>query len=145
MSKIEITSTMAVHREKYRSPTILFPCGQRRRPWRICLFVLVALLLTAALAPVIAPFPMEQKLLFRLRPPLGMDRAVDGYLFGTDELGRDIFEMSLCPPHISRSCLYRQPHRGSGGRCAGLLSGLGGRWADSLIMGLVDAVPFPLP
>lgn len=150
MSKIEITSTMAVHREKYRSPTHPLSLWAKATPVaKICLFVLVALLLTAALAPVIAPFPpMEQKLLFRLRPPLGMDRAVDGYLFGTDELGRDIFSRCLFALRISLGLAFIGSLIGAVvGGALGLLSGLGGRWADSLIMGLVDAqiaIPFTL-
>jgi peptide/nickel transport system permease protein len=53
--------------------------------------VLCTLVLVAIFAPLVAPHPPEhQDLLARLTPPL--TRTPNGfYLFGTDELGRDIF------------------------------------------------------
>ena len=59
--------------------------------------LLGALLLTAAvLAPTLAPSdPNAQKLLARLRPPIGFDRADPRYLLGTDQLGRNILSRCL--------------------------------------------------
>ncbi|HCL79539.1 MAG TPA: ABC transporter permease [Synergistaceae bacterium] len=136
--------------EQYRSPTHPLSLWGKTTPvTKICLLILLLLLLAAALAPVIAPFsPMEQKLLFRLRPPMGMERAVEGYIFGTDELGRDILSRCLFALRVSIGLAFIGSLIGAVvGGALGLLSGLGGKWTDSMIMGLVDAqiaIPFTL-
>ncbi len=77
--------------------------GKLARIWRrtslgmkliIGSFALVVLI--AVLAPWLAPFdPDAQKLLARLRPPVGMDRAMDAHVLGTDQLGRDMLSRTL--------------------------------------------------
>ena len=59
--------------------------------------VLLGLVLLAALfGPVLAPFdPDAQKLLARLKPPVGFEGALSQHLLGTDQLGRDLLSRML--------------------------------------------------
>ena len=51
-----------------------------------------------ALAAVFAPHnPVEQHLMLQYVPPAWDERAGPGYLFGTDNLGRDILSHVLAP------------------------------------------------
>ena len=53
--------------------------------------ILVALVLTAILAPLLAPFdPAAQSLRARLLPPFWLPRGSMAHLLGTDYLGRDV-------------------------------------------------------
>ena len=113
--------------------------------------ILVALLLLALslLAPLIAPHePTSQSLLARLRPPLGFDRAAPGYIWGTDELGRDIFSRSVYGLRLTLTLAFVGACIGLVlGGTLGLAAGMGGRRTDDIIMGLVDAqiaIPFTL-
>ena len=109
-----------------------------------------ALLLAAALlAPAIAPYdPDAQRLLGRLRPPIGFDRADPRYLLGSDQLGRDM--LSRCLHGLRLTLLIALSGAVAGlalGALAGLLAGLLGGVADALIMGLCDvkiSMPFTL-
>jgi peptide/nickel transport system permease protein len=127
----------------------------KRRSWRIdpiiALATLVAtLLVVAALAaPLLAPFdPDAQRLLARLKPPVGFERADVRYWLGTDQLGRDM--LSRCLYGLRLTLLIAVFGAMLGlflGAFAGLVSGLSGGIVDALIMGLCDvkiAVPFTL-
>jgi len=116
---------------------------------RIAALVLLALAISALLAPLIAPFsPTEQSLLARLRPPLGFDRALPGHVLGTDELGRDV--LSRCLYGLRLTLFLALLGAAIGlvfGGTLGLISGLAGGRVDAMIMGAVDtqiAVPFTL-
>lgn len=109
----------------------------------------LALVALALLAPVIAPFdPDQQKLLARLRPPLGFERANPDYWLGTDQLGRDLLSRCLYGLRLTLALALFGTVVGlvigvTLGLAAGLLGGLG----DALIMGLVDiklSLPFTL-
>jgi peptide/nickel transport system permease protein len=107
------------------------------------------LVLAAVLAPVIAPFdPDAQRLLARLRPPIGFERADPRYLLGSDQLGRDM--LSRCLYGLRLTLLIALFGAAFGlllGALAGLVSGMAGGVVDALIMGVCDvmiAVPFTL-
>lgn len=135
---------------KYRSPSHpLSLWAKGTMVSKICMVVLLVFMILAIFAPYIAPFsPSAQKLLYRLRPPMGMDRAVPGYFLGTDELGRDILSRCLYALRVSIGLAFLGSIIGACiGGTLGLVSGLGGRWVDTVIMGFVDAqiaIPFTL-
>jgi peptide/nickel transport system permease protein len=88
------------------------------------------------LAPVIAPFdPVEQFRRDHLQPPGSV------YIFGTDNLGRDVFSRVLYGGRISLQVGIASVAIASiGGTLLGLLSGYYGRWIDTLIMRMVDVL-----
>jgi len=133
------------------SPFLTAPRRKRRIDpvLAVCIVVGVLLLLAAAFAPVLAPFePDAQKLLARLRPPLGFDRAIPANILGTDQLGRDI--LSRCLYGLRLTLVIAAFGAFVGllfGTFMGLLSGLAGGFVDDLIMGICDvklAMPFTL-
>ncbi|MFD2250030.1 peptide/nickel transport system permease protein [Pseudochelatococcus lubricantis] len=116
---------------------------------RVTLALGMLLVLAALLAPVVAPFdPNAQKLLMRLRPPIGFEGARPGYLLGTDELGRDILSRSLYGLRMTLAIALSGSMIGMLiGGTLGLFAGMLRGRADGLIMSLVDiqiAVPFTL-
>lgn len=116
---------------------------------RIAAIVAIVLLLAALFAPLIVPFePLKQSLISRLRPPLGFERYKDGFLLGTDELGRDVLSRTLYGLRLTLGLALL----GAGigmliGGTLGLLAGLRRGWVEDVTMGAVDiqiAVPFTL-
>ncbi len=102
--------------------------------------VLAVWLILALLAPLLAPFPpLQQNLRDRLHPP---DRV---YLFGTDEVGRDIFSRVLYGARISLPvALIVVTLSGTLGTLLGAVAGFLGGWADEIIMRMADAtLAFP--
>ena len=107
------------------------------------------LLAAAVLAPAIAPFdPTQQKLLARLRPPVGFERANPLYWLGTDQLGRDILSRCLYGLRLSLAlALFGSIVGLLIGVATGLVAGLARGWTDVLLMGLADvklSTPFTL-
>ena len=96
--------------------------------------ILVALLLTALLAPVLAPRdPLAQDLYIRLQPPSTT------HWLGTDDFGRDIFSRVVYGSRISlRIGLIAISLALTGGTLLGLIAGYRGGLADMLIMRLMD-------
>jgi peptide/nickel transport system permease protein/oligopeptide transport system permease protein len=102
--------------------------------------VILLIIILAILAPVIAPYKeAEQDLQMRLTGPS------PAHLFGTDELGRDLFTrilygsraslvIGIFPPALSLVI----------GIVFGLISGYAGGWLDYLIMRIADVmISFP--
>ncbi len=109
----------------------------------------LALVLLAVLAPALAPFdPDQQKLLARLRPPLGFERANPAHWFGTDQLGRDLLSRCLYGLRLTLALALFGTLIGLAiGVSLGLVAGLLGGWVDMLIMSVVDiklSLPFTL-
>ena len=111
----------------------------RRNPGALVGFALVALFVfVALLAPVIAPFdPLEQDL-----PALG-GRCCPGpsadHLFGLDQLGRDEFSRVVYGARYSLVIGVVSVAVGlSFGLLLGAIAGYFGRFADTLIMRLMD-------
>jgi peptide/nickel transport system permease protein len=107
------------------------------------------LLLAALLAPLLAPFdPDQQKLLARLRPPIGFTRADAHYLLGTDQLGRDMLSRCIYGLRLTLALAFFGTLVGLlAGVGIGLLAGLAGGIVEDLLMGLVDvmlSLPFVL-
>lgn len=116
---------------------------------RIAGLLALSLLLAAVFAPLVAPFdPLKQSLISRLRPPLGFERYKDGFLLGTDALGRDVLSRTLYGLRLTLALALMGALIGLMiGGTLGLLAGLRRGWVEDTIMGAVDiqiAVPFTL-
>ncbi len=105
------------------------------------LLIVLALVVVSALAPVLATHdPFAQDLSSRLLPP-----GSPGHLFGTDELGRDIYSRLV---HGASITLYIVALVAVTAPVAGLIvgtiSGYFGRWVDVALMRLTDVfLAFP--
>jgi peptide/nickel transport system permease protein len=98
--------------------------------------VIVLLVLTAILAPVIAPYdPFEQNLRATLRQPSWE------HLLGTDELGRDLLSRIIYGSQISLLVgIVTVTIAVVVGMSLGLIAGYFGRWTDNIIMRIIDAL-----
>ena len=107
------------------------------------------LVVLALIGPLLAPYdPAGQSLLSRLRPPMGMDRAVDGHLLGTDELGRDLLTRAIYGLRMTLGlALFGAIIGLCIGSAIGLIAGMRGGKTEAFLMAAVDvqiAVPFTL-
>ena len=100
----------------------------------IGLGILVLLLLVAIFAPWIAPYQMnDQNLGRRLLPPSG------DHLFGTDELGRDIFSRVVYGSRITLQITFLVAVIAAPiGLLVGTVSGYFGGWTDTILMRVTD-------
>ena len=123
------------------------PLGQRhwlldavlrvlRKPVGAGSAAVIALLVSAAvLAPVVAPYDPIAISIDIFKPPGA------GHLFGTDDLGRDLFSRIVHGARISLYVGLLAVGLGSlGGALVGLVSGFAGGWVDMVIQRVVDAV-----
>lgn len=116
---------------------------------RINLGVFALVLIVAATAHWIAPFdPDAQKLLARLKPPVGFEGANAAYLLGTDQLGRDLFSRTLYGLQLTMAiALIGSLISLVLGVTLGIIAGYARGWFGGLIMAVVDiqlAIPFTL-
>src|SRR5258708_17665951 len=98
-----------------------------------------AWILIAIFAPLIAPYdPLGQTVHLTTAPS-------SAHLFGTDELGRDVFSRVLCGSRLSLPLAFvLVVAAGAIGGALGGLAGYFGRWVDEVVMRathLVFAVP----
>ncbi len=108
----------------------------RRRGAMVGLAVVLFFVALAVLAPELAPYdPLKTNFLAVRKPPSGV------YLFGTDEIGRDVLSRviwgtraSLLAGVVSVTIALAL------GVPLGLLAGYVGRWVDALISRLSDAM-----
>ncbi|MFC1501205.1 ABC transporter permease [Elusimicrobiota bacterium] len=93
-----------------------------------------ALILLAVIAPVISPYsPTDQNLMDRLQAPSLK------YIFGTDDLGRDVLSRMIYGIRVSLSVGFIAALIAVViGTSLGLLAGYFGGWVDTVIMRLVD-------
>ena len=124
-----------VKRALRRNPTVVIGGG-----------LLLFLVLTAILAPVLAPAnPTQTGFSTRVRPP-----AILGYpttfVFGSDNLGRDVLSRLLYGGQLSLSLAVASVVlSGIVGVAAGLISGYVGGRVDDIIMRIVDVqLAFPV-
>lgn len=112
-----------------------------RDPWaRFGLALVAALVVVAALAPLLAPAdPYRGALADSLRPPSA------AHLLGTDAQGRDLLSRTLYGARISLVVgLASQSIALALGVVLGLVAGYYGRWADALVMRAADVtLAFP--
>nr|WP_239544470.1 nickel transporter permease [Virgibacillus halotolerans] len=98
------------------------------------LCIILILIITAILAPVIAPYsPTDQSIIDRYQSPSGT------HWLGTDELGRDIFSRIIYGTRISIQIgLITVGISMVIGVLLGGIAGYFGKWADQIIMRLID-------
>jgi peptide/nickel transport system permease protein len=100
------------------------------------LVMLVAIVLVAALAPLIAPFDP-----IRIDPAHQLYSPGLPYVFGSDQYGRDVFSRVVYGARISLTvgpiavAIALVP-----GIALGLLAGFYGRWVDGVLMRIVDVM-----
>ena len=102
--------------------------------------VLLLFALAAVFAPLFAPHdPLEQDLMLQYIPPFWDEMAEPGYLFGTDNLGRDILSRLIYGARIALFvAVTAAAAAGLLGTVLGLLAGYIGGWVDTVISRLVD-------
>lgn len=105
---------------------------------------LIAFIVIGTFAPMLAPYPpTEQSLMDRLLPP-----GTEGYLLGTDQLGRDVLSRLIYGARISLFVGFVvMLLTAVVGVAIGLVSGYVGGKVDTIVMRIVDmwlAFPFLL-
>lgn len=111
------------------------------------MFFLTVFVLTAVLAPYIAPHsPTEGKLTERLQAPSWSGKGSQDHLLGTDRLGRDYLSRLVYGARISLILVVLAiPFSGVVGTTLGLIAGYYRGKIDALIMRLTDiALSMPL-
>lgn len=115
----------------------------RNRLTRASMLIVLLLILIALAAPLIVPYPthidQENNPAAKLMPPSGQ------YLFGTDELGRDIFSRVLFGTRISlQTALLAVGLALLIGIPLGAIAGARGGYVDEIIMRITDVfLSFP--
>lgn len=110
-------------------------CGLLHNPLSaLGLAIILLLILTALLAPWIAPYsPTRQNLSMRLLPPSAE------FWLGTDALGRDLFSRIVHGARITLSIVVLVAVVAAPlGLLIGAVSGYFGGWVDRVLMGLTD-------
>lgn len=114
---------------------------------RIALAFIGVFVLTAILAPLIAPSdPMTGSLEDRLTPPAWADGGSMRYLLGTDDLGRDILSRLIHGARVSLAVSVLAIFGAAvAGTSIGLIAGYFGGWTERIAMRIVDlALSFPV-
>jgi peptide/nickel transport system permease protein len=102
--------------------------------------ILAVIVIAAALAPLITPMdPARQALILRLRPPGYTNSAGQVFLFGTDDLGRDLFSRVLYGARASLAvALLSVTVSTVVGTSLGMIAAWFRGWTEIAIMRLVD-------
>jgi peptide/nickel transport system permease protein len=108
----------------------------RHTPALIGLTLILFLILTAILAPIIAPYEFDAQDLTQIRQKPSAE-----HLFGTDKYGRDVFSRVVYGSRIALQVAFIVVGiELLVGVTLGMLAGYFGGWVDSLISGLTDMV-----
>ncbi|WP_372801420.1 ABC transporter permease subunit [Paracoccus seriniphilus] len=139
MSNTEQVSTLAIRRQMLAEFWFYF---RQNRGAVAGLFIFVLLVLTAVLAPLLAPHdPTAQYRDALLVPPFWQEGGQTSFLLGTDAVGRDMLSRLIFGAQYSlfigivvvSIALF-------GGIFIGLLAGFFGGWVDALIMRVMDVI-----
>ncbi len=106
------------------------------------LIMFLVVVCSAIGAPLISPHdPLEQNLRAAKKPPVWQEKGVEGHLFGTDNLGRDIFSRILYGSRVSLTVgFFGVLIACSLGMMIGMISGYIGGRTDNIIMGFVNLI-----
>ncbi len=108
----------------------------------IGLYVFTALAVIAVLADLLAPYgPTEQFREHTLKPPVWSDGGDWAFVLGTDPLGRDMLSRLVFGARYSFFVgIVVVLVSASGGILIGLVAGFAPRWADAIIMRVMDII-----
>lgn len=112
----------------------------RSRVWWLWVGILAVIVVMAIFGPWIAPFAHDsQNVRAKFLAPLSSsDRGF--HLFGTDELGRDVFSKVIAGARLTVFIGAMSTLIGAGvGTVLGMLAGFKGGWIDRLVMRLTEA------
>ena len=118
------------------------------RRWPIIpALVILALIVVAIFAPLISPYEPNLAILrSRFSPPMWVEGGTSEHILGTDQQGRDLLSRLVFGARISLIVVTASLWLGMiAGTALGLIAGYFGKWADEVIMRLIDvwlAVPF---
>jgi peptide/nickel transport system permease protein len=124
----------------FARPSGLWLAFRRNRLSWVGLVLLAAIVLIAALAPLIAPHdPIEQHIAYRLEPPSAE------FLLGTDTYGRDVLSRLIHGARISLIVAFAAVAIAMVvGTFIGVVSGYVGGMFDQVMMGMLDVkLAFP--
>jgi peptide/nickel transport system permease protein len=102
--------------------------------------ILVLIILgIAVLAPIITPFPDKQNLVYRLSPPIWYGERSNGFLLGSDALGRDVLARIFWGAQVSILVGVSSVILASIiGIPFGMIAGIYGGYIDSILMRIAD-------
>ena len=107
-----------------------------RRPAFVCAGILIAMVLLAALAPLVTPYGFDAIDLANRRAAPSL-----AHWFGTDELGRDLFTRVVYGARISLSIgIMSAAVSVAIGIAVGGTAGYVGRWVEDVLMRFTDAM-----
>ena len=108
-------------------------------PARISMTILAIICLLAVVGPWVTPHnPAQIDITLALLPPFTVDPGF--YLFGTDNLGRDVFSRLIVGSRISILVgVLGVAVAGVIGVTIGIVAGYFGGWVDAVLMRIVDA------
>jgi peptide/nickel transport system permease protein len=135
--------TVPVVRESGRGALRAFV---RRPGAMLALVVLLVIVAGAVFAPLLAPHdPNAQNPVYQLIPPAWAHGGNSSYLFGTDELGRDLFSRMLYGARSALALAFLAATISAVvGTLAGLIAGMIPRGVGSVIMWICDSqLAFP--
>lgn len=126
--------------DAYVSKRLLFQRMLKSKFFMIGLLVVLGILVVAIFAPQIVLFdPLKNSLFERLQKPDWFSKGMAGHIFGTDELGRDVFTRLLTGAQISLIIAAAVTSiQIILGTVLGVVSGYIGGWVDVLIMRVCD-------
>ncbi len=106
----------------------------------VSIALLLLIIALGVLAPLIAPHdPNATNLLARSQPPVWDAQGTSAHIFGTDNIGRDLFSRCLYGIRTSFGiATLGLIFSAFLGVALGLLSGLGGPWTDRIVMTITD-------
>jgi len=135
----EVISSAALRRKMLKEFWFYF---SENRGAVIGLFVFVALVLTAILAPLIAPHsPFQQYRDAVLLPPAWLEGGNMSYLLGTDPVGRDILSRLIYGSQYSLFIgVFVTTLSLTSGILIGVIAGYYRGWVDTVIMRLMDII-----
>jgi ABC-type dipeptide/oligopeptide/nickel transport system permease subunit len=128
-----------------RRPSVYLLAWKRmlRDPFAVMALAVLAVVVVAALTgPLLAPHdPVDQTLSARLRPPVWQERGSVNYLFGTDQLGRDIVSRMIYGAQVSATVGVAVVLLGGlFGTAIGMAAGFFGGRFDTIVVAVIDVV-----